>query len=171
MKPQAQQPEPTISVGIVHADHIVIELRGTYRCLATNATMTGLIEATTADGHVLVNGQEADRWILSPNGDSCRFTIRDVEIGIGFHWDKREDQVFGGGLRFAVEDGKVWAVNVIGVESYLTSVISSEMSATSDLELLKAHAVTSRSWLMAQVWGKGKFLGEQKSETEGEIVT
>lgn len=171
MKPQAQQPEPTISVGIVHADHIVVELRGTYRCLATNATMTGLIEATTADGHVLVNGQEADRWILSPNGDSCRFTIRDVEIGIGFHWDKREDQVFGGGLRFAVEDGKVWAVNVIGVESYLTSVISSEMSATSDLELLKAHAVTSRSWLMAQVWGKGKFLGEQKSETEGEIVT
>ena len=171
MKTQAQQPEPTISVGIVHAAHITIELRGSFRRSPVQDTLTGLIEISAADGHALVNGQTADKWVLTPEGESCRFVIRDVEIGIGFHWDKREDQVFGGSLRFVVEEGKVWAVNVVGVESYLTSVISSEMSATSDLELLKAHAVTSRSWLMAQVWGKGKFHGQQKSETAEEIVT
>lgn len=99
------------------------------------------------------------------------FCILNVQIGIGFHWDRREDQLFNGSLSFVVEGGMLWAVNTLGVESYLRSVISSEMSATSDLELLKAHAVTSRSWLMAQVWGKKEFHGLQKSVSDDEVVT
>ena len=73
----------------------------------------------------------------------------DVTIGINFHWERKEDQRFLGALKIITENNKLTAINVIHVEDYLTSVISSEMSATASLELLKAHAVISRSWLLA----------------------
>ena len=38
-------------------------------------------------------------------------------------------------------------INDVSLEEYVTSVISSEMSASCPLEMLKAHAVISRSWL------------------------
>ena len=79
------------------------------------------------------------------------FELLDVTIGINFHWERKENQRFHGALKFIVEDEKITGINVIHVEDYLTSVISSEMSATASLELLKAHAVISRSWLLAQI--------------------
>ncbi len=83
--------------------------------------------------------------------DSCSFTLHAVTIGVNFHWQRNEDQTFKGTLRFIVRGGLVTAVNILPVEDYLVSVISSEMSATSSGELLRAHAVISRSWLLAQI--------------------
>ncbi len=163
--------EPTISVGIVRASRLTIDLQGQFDCRAANQQFSGRLDVSFSNGHVVINGQIADNWHFIPESDSSRFVIHNVEIGIGFHWDKRENQVFGGILRFVIDGEMLWAVNVLGVESYLTSVISSEMNATSDIELLKAHAVTSRSWLMAQVWGKGHFHGQQKKESDTEILT
>ena len=78
------------------------------------------------------------------------FELNDVTIGIQFHWERKEDQTFKGSLEIRIEDDKLTAINILRLEDYLVSVISSEMSATSNLELLKAHAIISRSWLLAQ---------------------
>ena len=91
------------------------------------------------------------------------FELLDVTIGINFHWERKENQRFRGALKLIVENSKLTAVNVISVEDYLISVISSEMSATASAELLKAHAVISRSWLLAQIQ-KNKEIAETKSE-------
>ena len=165
--------EPRIEVGILHAERIEVELNGRYTSEENDRSYSGKLLVEVRDDEVLVNGESIGGARLMPlpegRADRSTFRVLDVEIGIGFHWDRRETQEFEGGLRFAVEGGKVWLVNIVAVESYLRSVIASEMSATSDLEFLKAHAVTSRSWLMAQVYGKGKFLGQQQSEqTKGE---
>lgn len=88
---------------------------------------------------------------LSPERQDSFFELKNVVIGVGFHWEQEENQRFQGILKLIPEEGKVRAVNVIGLEEYLKSVISSEMSATSSPELLKAHAVISRSWLLAQI--------------------
>jgi SpoIID/LytB domain protein len=79
------------------------------------------------------------------------FILYGVTIGVGFHWERQQDQTFAGSLKFIVEDGKVTAVNRVGIEDYLVSVISSEMKASASLEFLKAHAVISRSWLLSQM--------------------
>lgn len=96
----------------------------------------------------------------SMRGDT--FTLKDVTIGIRFHWERKEDQTFEGNVWFlAAPDGTITAINEISVEDYLKSVISSEMSAEAPLELLKAHAITSRSWLLAmlQKQQEGKRIG------------
>lgn len=163
--------EPNISVGIVKADSISVSFNHAYRSLSLNHELKGLYSVAVKDGKAVLDGADVTNSIFDPVSSSATFSIQDVQIGIGFHWDRRERQTFAGSLKFIVEGGSLWAVNIINVESYLRSVISSEMSATSDLELLKAHAVTSRSWLMAQVWGKGKFNGLHKTESANVILT
>ena len=86
-----------------------------------------------------------------PQSGDASFSIDDVTIGVHFHWERKETQVFQGVLRLVVEADKICAINELPVENYLTSVISSEMNATSSPEFLKAHAVISRSWLLAQM--------------------
>jgi stage II sporulation protein D len=98
------------------------------------------------------------------------FTLHDVTIGVNFHWQRKENQNFKGNLRFIIEDEKVTAVNILSIEDYLVSVISSEMSATSSMELLKAHAVTSRSWLLAQI-EKSKKLGKGNRDYNTSFIT
>jgi stage II sporulation protein D len=83
-------------------------------------------------------------------GSDSTFTLHAVTIGVNFHWQRTEDQIFKGDLKLIIDDGKITAINVISLEEYLKSVISSEMSALSSEELLKAHAVISRGWLLAQ---------------------
>src|SRR5438874_3196181 len=80
---------------------------------------------------------------------SCSFALEDVTIGIGFHWERKERQVFRGALRIIKRDAGLTVVNDVPLEEYVTSVISSEMSASCPIELLRAHAVISRSWLKA----------------------
>ncbi|MBQ7194513.1 MAG: SpoIID/LytB domain-containing protein [Bacteroidales bacterium] len=79
------------------------------------------------------------------------FTLHDVVIGVDFHWQRTMSQTFAGALKFVKDGDNVTAVNIIDIEDYLLSVISSEMKATADLEFLKAHAIISRSWLLAQI--------------------
>ncbi len=141
--------EPLVRVGIMSRDEIQAELCGPFRC--GDAVVTGPITATVVDGKVSAMGMLEDEIEFTPCEPNCSFELKDVMIGVEFHWQRLENQRFAGALRLIVEDGKVTAVNVLPVEQYLRSVISSEMSATSSLELLKAHAVISRSWLLAQI--------------------
>lgn len=107
---------------------------------------------------------------LNFSGDADgNIVIDDVEIGKQFHWNKLERQKFNGSFTVKVVDGKVLLINHIPLEKYITSVISSEMSGECPTELLKAHAIISRSWLMAQIHGK-KPEG-QKIITDQEINT
>ena len=93
------------------------------------------------------------------HNDDGTTTLKNVRIGIGFHWDRHEDQVFEGRIEVInkvqgdkVQSTKLYtAVNTIDIEDYLTSVISSEMATTAPLELLKAHAVISRSWAVRAI--------------------
>lgn len=108
--------------------------------------------------------------VFVPSSADCSFTLKDVVIGIDFHWERKEDQTFKGALKLIEEDGMLRAVNVVPVETYLTSVISSEMSANASLELLKAHAVISRSWLLRQMEHKIKDPGDRGIENEDVVV-
>ena len=146
---------PHVTVGIVSGEEIRFTLNAPY--IAKGATLTGEQTVKVSDGSVLWNGNQYRELTFAPaesNGSSqqtASFTIHEVTIGVNFHWERKEEQTFKGTLRFVVHEDKVYAINELSVEDYLTSVISSEMSATSSLELLKAHAVISRSWLLAQM--------------------
>jgi len=147
---------PTIDVGIMFEKEIHFTLQGEFMD-TRNDLVTGKWKVWFEnDGIYLTNNlasfQIEEGFTLIPEKpDQCSFTLHDVTIGIGFHWERKEDQVFKGGLKFIIENQKVTVINRLSVEDYLISVISSEMSATSSLELLKAHAVISRSWLLAQI--------------------
>ncbi|MCM1037337.1 MAG: SpoIID/LytB domain-containing protein, partial [Bacteroides sp.] len=142
--------EPTVSVGILSDEVIRAELCGTYLC--SGVEVSGPVEVRdTGDGSLEYDGAESFSLSFVPAGDDCSFVLRDVVIGVGFHWERREDQRFAGELRFLFEGGRLTAVNVVPVETYLQSVISSEMSAEASPALLRAHAVISRSWLLAQL--------------------
>ncbi len=149
--------EPNIHVGIIeHEPEIRGMFNGTYE-LPTAARVQGAFSARFADGCVIVldaGGVEVTKGaelLFQPLGGAT-FTLKDVTIGIRFHWERKEDQTFAGRLRLiAAPDGTITAVNDVGVEEYLKSVISSEMSAEAPEELLKAHAITSRSWLVAML--------------------
>ena len=149
--------EPTVSVGIVSAKKIVFSLNKSYK--AKGSLIEGEQEVSFSEGGVLWNGNHYRELTFRPQEKDASFSISDVTIGVNFHWERKETQTFQGTLRLVVEEDKICAINELPVEAYLTSVISSEMSSTSSLELLKAHAVISRSWLLAQM-EKRKRLSE-----------
>ncbi len=159
----------TIDVGILLAPCIRFRLSGTFTCNGT--AVEGENEVAFKDGKLLFNGSLFNELHFVPADDACRFLLYDVVIGLNFHWERKEDQQFKGVLRLIRENGAVRAVNRIAVEDYLVSVISSEMSATSSPELLKAHAVISRSWLYAQLNRKETVQnGTMGWKTDGETV-
>ena len=141
--------EPQVSVGIVSGQKIVFTLNKPYT--AKGAAITGLQEVDFSEGAILWHGQQYRELLFSPQQDDASFSLHDVVIGVNFHWERRQTQTFNGSLRLVVESDQITAINELPVERYLTSVISSEMAATSSLQLLKAHAVISRSWLLAQM--------------------
>ena len=141
--------EPIVSVGIVSGDEIRFQLNGTYTI--GNKEVTGRQIVKFKDGQILWDSVAYQELCFTPQNDDISFTLEDVTIGVNFHWERKEAQTFLGKLRFVVDGDKLWAINELPVERYLASVISSEMSATSSLELLKAHAVISRSWLLVQM--------------------
>ncbi|HDS07941.1 MAG TPA: SpoIID/LytB domain-containing protein [Bacteroides sp.] len=111
-----------------------------------------------------VAAQSPVRVVFQPlDPDQAHFELCDVTIGIGFHWERQESQKFRGSLVLEIWDGRIQVINEIDVESYLASVISSEMNAGSPPEFLKAHAVISRSWLMAQIRKRGATAGSPKA--------
>ena len=141
--------EPIVSVGIVSGDEIRFQLNGTYTI--GNKEVTGKQIVKFKGGQILWDSAAYQELCFTPQNDDISFTLEDVTIGVDFHWERKEAQTFLGKLRFVVDGDKLWAINELPVERYLASVISSEMSATSSLELLKAHAVISRSWLLVQM--------------------
>ena len=150
----ASAEEPNVTVGIVSGQKIVFELNGNYT--AKGETLVGMQTVELAEGGLLWRGQNYRSLRFKPQDDDASFTLHDVTIGVGFHWERQEKQTFRGMLRLVVEADKVLAINELPVEQYLESVISSEMSATSSPELLKAHAVISRSWLLCQMENRQK---------------
>ena len=141
---------PCVKVGIFNEPEVKFVLYGKYRVGDTIAE--GECLASGSGGKVLWDGKEYDNVLFTPSDEEndC-FELKDVTIGVNFHWERKENQKFRGALSLIVENDRVTAINVLSVEEYLLSVISSEMSATASLELLKAHAVISRSWLLAQI--------------------
>ena len=146
--------EPLVHVGIMNEPAVTFVLNGTYR--VNGAEVTGEQHVQCTGGLIEWQGSKSVDLLFEPDdAAACSFTLRDVTIGVSFHWRRKEDQSFRGALHLIVENDKVTTINVLPVEEYLLSVISSEMSANASLELLKAHAVISRSWLLAQIQ-KGK---------------
>lgn len=141
--------QPDVTVGIVSAQKIHFSLNKPY--LAKGKKVLGEQVVEFSEGGVLWNGNQYSQLTFHPQSADASFSLSDVTIGVNFHWERKETQTFLGTLRFVVESDKIVAINELPVEKYLESVISSEMSATSSLELLKAHAVISRSWLLAQM--------------------
>jgi SpoIID/LytB domain protein len=149
--------KPVISVGILSADKVRFELNGRFTDTEGRIYQGGMLIASINNEAIVLETGNQERIIgkklfLQPyNWDDASFRLYDVTIGINFHWQKREDQIFKGGLKLIVTGDTITAINVLPVEDYLASVISSEMSANSSPEMLKAHAVISRSWLLAQI--------------------
>lgn len=153
--------EPKVQVGILFEPQIEFILNGQY--VINGIHVTGRQVATYDEDQILWQGRLYNELIFEPAQEqACSFDLIDVTIGINFHWERKEDQRFLGALKLIVENKKLTGINVISIEDYLTSVISSEMSATASLELLKAHAVISRSWLLAQIQ-KNKEIAETQS--------
>jgi len=168
--------EPNVSVAIMASNEILFELYGEFNCSCNKVRCSGKYVARYESGIIFITNNsethtiESGTIFSSANIDSDTFLLRDVLIGKDFHWQQKENQRFQGSLKFLIENDVLTAVNVLPVENYLTSVISSEMNATSSLELLKAHSIISRSWLLAQT-DKSKDIIASNKEYESEIRT
>lgn len=149
METNSIKEEPIVSVGIVSASKLCFSLNAPYTVCSLEQCGKQVIELS--EGRILWENNFYDELLFEPNDTQSSFTLEDVTIGVNFHWERKEAQTFLGKLRFIVENNNICAINELPVETYLISVISSEMCATSSLELLKAHAVISRSWLLAQM--------------------
>ena len=152
--------EPRICVGIMGGEMVYFVLKGRFVC--GGMAVEGEERAEARDGKVWWNGRLMDEVVFVACDGDGRFELEGVTIGVDFHWERREKQRFAGALRLIVSEddkGRLIAVNEIGIEEYLKSVISSEMSANASEALLMAHAVISRSWLLRQLADRGKHSG------------
>lgn len=165
--------EPNVSIGILTGEEIYFDLYGEYTLPGAEKKLSGRFKAAIDAGKIKVYHEKKeitfpesymeeiilsrDEIIFSPNDlETESFLLRNVIIGKDFHWEKKENQRFRGSLKLIEEKDKITAINILPAEEYLTSVISSEMSPNSSLELLKAHAIVSRGWLLAQLTKKNK---------------
>jgi SpoIID/LytB domain protein len=154
--------QPYIKIGILQSEQVEFELKGSFHIEnSDNELIADIYLATLEENQINISDLILSNLPvkLVPHDDAT-FIIKDVVIGIGFHWERKEDQEFNGCLELLHADNQIIAINHAPVEDYLKSVISSEMSATSSAELLKAHAIISRSWVLAQI-DKNKDLSQQ----------
>ena len=173
MEQKLKRTQEELAVGIFSEEEIEFSFITPYN--AGGKVYKGDYRASVKDGKVLFDGTLHDSIIFSSNEENARFKLKDVTIGVNFHWERKEDQIFAGNLKLIVEKGRVTAINLIGIEDYLISVISSEMSATSSKQLLKAHAVISRSWTLAQIVKNKEITASAQeysacTETEEELI-
>lgn len=169
--------EAEVSVGIMDAEEIHFHINGKYS--AKGQTVSGMQKVALEDGSIRWNGQLyrdlTFRPITDNDSEEASFSLHDVTIGIRFHWERKETQTFCGTLRLVVHEDNIVAINILPVEEYLASVISSEMNAGCPLEFMKAAAVISRSWLLAQMH-KRRTLGDKQqnffsfTKTDKEII-
>jgi len=161
--------EPIISVGLIKSPSINFELYGDFRIRSVNHNFSGKYSAYWESGKIRLSGatfsQSFDGLILEPRDPTSEtFLLKNVTIGVSFHWERQKDFRFNGALKLIVNERDILGINLVPLEPYLTSVISSEMSTSSSVELLKAHAIISRSWVIAQL--KAKKEKREKGLTE-----
>ena len=149
MEEKLLRKQEILSVGVVSLPTLAFDFKTPYTFGGN--TYSGSYTASVQDGRILFEGNRYDEIYFKHTGAEGSFELRDVTIGVDFHWNRQETQLFPDDLKLIVENGKVTAVNCVGIEHYLVSVISSEMSATNSEELLKAHCIISRSWILAQI--------------------
>ncbi len=161
-----------LQVGIFSADNISFTLNGFFRSDSGNHLLTGNCKVENRNGNIIFQSEENeyimhDQVILYPTDAGASFILYNVVIGIDFHWQRIENQVFSGKLKFITEKNGITAINLIHIEEYLKCVISSEMKATASEELLKAHAVISRGWLIAQI---EKRMDKDRKEYQAQFI-
>lgn len=160
--------EPVVEVGILSGEQIRFILRAPYVC--DRARCEGEQQVAASGGKICWNGREYEELLFTPgDAETACFELPDVTIGVNFHWERKESQRFPGILKLIAGENRLTAVNVVPVETYLASVISSEMSATASTELLKAHAVISRSWLL-NILANGRNRAAVGPTTEPAVV-
>ncbi|NDW19848.1 SpoIID/LytB domain-containing protein [Dysgonomonas sp. 216] len=165
--------EPKVNVGILWDKKISFILNSDYLC--NGHIIKGEYAVCIENGKIKWNSNLHEQLLFEPQNTEASFTLKDVVIGINFHWERKENQQFRGALKLIPNNGLIYVINILPIEDYLTSVISSEMSATASLELLKAHAVISRSWLLAQIYKTKKTSGNGAqcatfTKTENEVI-
>ena len=151
--------QPVIDVGLLSAPELRVRfnqpfsisgIRGQEGLSGDRDNISGEQVFTLQDGMVRWNGKCYGEIEFRPASAESTFTLHRVKIGINFHWEREEDQMFSGGLTVLPTEEGLTAINSVPVEDYLLSVISSEMNGDAPEEFLKAHAVISRSWLLAR---------------------
>ena len=165
--------EPILSVGIVSTSSLNFSFTHEFRIKSHENVVIGEHNAYTKGTEIIFQNKNYSELIFEPTTPDAFFTLHKVVIGIGFHWERTESQSFRGALKLIIDGDKLTTINLISVEEYLKSVISSEMSATASPELLKAHAVISRSWLLSQLDKRRnltaqtvKYVSEKRTESE-----
>ncbi|QIA07886.1 SpoIID/LytB domain-containing protein [Draconibacterium halophilum] len=169
---------PNIHVGIMSADLVEFNFHGEYQLVGTDHVSSGDGSVRIENGKIQLDDSKIslDKLYFVPlERGKSEFELKDVTIGVNFHWEQKENQKFQGALKFIIEEDKITAVNILSIEDYLISVISSEMSAQSSIDLLKAHAIISRSWLIAQIEKQDKLTDaaetyERTFETTDEYI-
>lgn len=168
--------EPILRVGIVSGASIKFELNGDFTVEGENKLFSGIFSAVIENEKILIKSEVKSytfdkNVIFHPTSPETEFfTLKDVVIGVQFHWERKEKQSLKGALSLVINNGNITAINLVSIEDYLTSVISSEMSSKSTLDLLKAHAVISRSWTLAQI-EKANILRSASKNLEAPIIT
>lgn len=152
-----------VSVCVLQATKLSVGLDGNF--MAKGETVSGTQIVEYKDGCILWNDNLYQELSFIPQQKDATIEVYDVKIGINFHWERTETQTFKGAMNMLADNGKICAINILNVEDYLISVISSEMKATSPLEFLKSHAVISRSWLIAQIEKRRKLLKNNQNNT------
>ncbi len=168
--------EPVIAVGLmtIPTGMVRFTLHGDFVTTNNVTLRDGSYQTAVANNLIQFdNGSFYESEVTLTPTANASFTVHDVVIGIGFHWERKEDQSFQGALKLKIDaHGNLLVINLIPLEQYVTSVISSEMSATSNIELLQAHSIISRSWLLAQIkpW-RGFYQGRQADLSNGAVFT
>jgi len=169
--------EPLVSVGLVErVESVTIILKGSFRDEDGREVPPGVYRVNKKGGRLVLTGPmslDAERIKLAPVDIDKDWFSLEATIGIEFHWQQREMQTFCGDLRIVPEgDDRVSVINDVPLEKYLTSVVCSEMSATSPSALVKAHSIISRSWLLAQIASRtvSEIGGPVEQTKAGELI-
>ena len=161
--------QPLLNIGIQSNREIIFLLKGEFKSSKGNNVLGGRFKASINNNEIEITGSglsykfEKEIIFVPSNPAEFSFVLQSVTIGKNFHWEKNENQKFTGSLKLIIDKDKLTAINIVMLEDYLVSVISSEMNPTSSIELLKAHAIISRSWILAQL--KRKESAIKKIET------
>lgn len=155
-----------VAVGIMSGKEISFELLGTF-CV-NNAVISGAQRVSLKNNLLYFAGQSFSELLFAPQNESDTFTLHGVTIGKKFHWERKEDETFAGALKIVTNGNEIEAINVVDIEVYLHSVISSEMSSNAPLEYLKTQAVVSRSWLMRILSARKQAVTPQPTEYSDE---